>query len=239
MKKLFIILICCCFMFSGCSKNTSSSITADNQADAFDIDFLVAKEIEEIDGCENFSDETIKSLSIITRTNLINENNLKTEETTPPKNEHILNLVKETENQILDSENQTQKNKIEITTKEEESWVKEIKKVDILKFLTKNKINLTSTKNISPEKDEFGKTKNLNLNGKIVSFEKIKKEFDLPSNNIEYIENNKTNIKIHGKGSSDSMIFNIQEAENLSKMGFGYEKILKNSQNNFQIITRK
>ena len=239
MKRLFIFIILCCFIFTGCSKNTTADVVAEKQADTTNIDLQVVKEIESLENVNDFSDETIKSLSIISRTNLMNETQKKSNETYNPKNKKIYELVKQTENQILIDENNSQSENFKIENQKEETWVKEIKKGDILKFLNKNKIKLSSTSNIKPEKDEFGKTTKLNLNGKIVSFEKIMKEFNLPSNNIEYIENNLTNIKIYGKGQKNDQVFNIFEAEKLSKQGFGYEKILKNSQNNFQIITRK
>lgn len=239
MKRLFIFIILCCFIFTGCSKNTTADVVAEKQADATNIDLQVVKEIESLENVNDLSDETIKSLSIISRTNLMNETQNKSNENYTPKNKKIYELVKQTENQILIDENNSQSENFKIENQKEETWVKEIKKGDILKFLNKNKIKLSSTSNIKPEKDEFGKTTKLNLNGKIVSFEKIMKEFNLPSNNIEYIENNLTNIKIYGKGQKNDQVFNIFEAEKLSKQGFGYEKILKNSQNNFQIITRK
>lgn len=239
MKRLFIFIILCCFIFTGCSKNTTADVVAEKQADSTNIDLQVVKEIESLENVNDLSDETIKSLSIISRTNLMNETQKKINENYTPKNKKIYELVKQTENQILIDENNSQSENFKIENQKEETWIKEIKKGDILKFLNKNKIKLSSTSNIKPEKDEFGKTTKLNLNGKIVSFEKIMKEFNLPSNNIEYIENNLTNIKIYGKGQKNDQVFNIFEAEKLSKQGFGYEKILKNSQNNFQIITRK
>ena len=239
MKRLFIFIILCCFIFTGCSKNTTADVVAEKQADSTNIDLQVVKEIESLENVNDLSDETIKSLSIISRTNLMNETQKKINENYTPKNKKIYELVKQTENQILIDENNSQSENFKIENQKEETWIKEIKKGDILKFLNKNKIKLSSTSNIKPEKDEFGKTTKLNLNGKIVSFEKIMKEFNLPSNNIEYIENNLTNIKIYGKGQKNELVFNIFEAEKLSKQGFGYEKILKNSQNNFQIITRK
>ena len=239
MKRLFIFIILCCFIFTGCSKNTTADVVAEKQADATNIDLQVVKEIESLENVNDLSDETIKSLSIISRTNLMNKTQNKSNENYTPKNKKIYELVKQTKNQILIDENNSQSENFKIENQKEETWVKEIKKGDILKFLNKNKIKLSSTSNIKPEKDEFGKTTKLNLNGKIVSFEKIMKEFNLPSNNIEYIENNLTNIKIYGKGQKNDQVFNIFEAEKLSKQGFGYEKILKNSQNNFQIITRK
>lgn len=244
MKKLFLILICVCLCFCGCSKNNSTVPTAEKQASATtnDVNLAVTKEIESQEGFEKFNDETIKALSIVVRTNLLNSKNTEIQnDEYSPKSKHIYELVKQTNGLVLKSENDDEiLNHIYIETNEvEQEWVKDIKKVEILKFLTQNNISLSSLSNIKPERDENGRTTSLNLNGKIIPFEDVMNEFEIPSNNIEKIENKKTSIKIHGKGVGTGENFDVFEAEKLAKEGFGYEKILKNGKNNFQIITRK
>ena len=61
-----------CLFFCGCSKNKTAENIAESQASTNDIDMAVAAEISELENVTNFSDETIKALSVVVRTNLLN-----------------------------------------------------------------------------------------------------------------------------------------------------------------------
>lgn len=236
MKKLFIFFISFFVLFfCGCKRNINVEPVAETQVFENQTDIFIANEIEDMKTSQTFDDETIKTLSVILRTNLKNENINFSNNEYSLKNEHIYDIVKQTSGQTIEFDDEVSKQLY--IEQENDDWVLEIKKFDILKFLKENNISLSSVSNISLENQEDGKTKNLNLNGKIISFEKISSYFNIPSNNIYKIENNLTSIKLYGKGKGFYENLKIEDIQKDSLKGENYQKILKNHYNNFQIIT--
>ena len=241
MKRLFFIFcFLSLFIFCACDSNKQIEPVAEKQVFADDINNIICQEIQNMENSSSLDDETIKALSVIIRTNLKNQENdlILTKDTSTvnkSQNQHILNLVKETSGEVLtNEENEPLYLYIDDSN---ETWIREIKKSKILKFLSENNISLSSISNITIEKDEFERTQNLNLNGKIIPFKTLMNEFDIPSNNIYNIESDLTSIKIYGKGKGLYKNFDTNEAEMCAREGQKYQKILKNHYNNFQIIT--
>lgn len=213
-----LFLLC----FSACSKQT---VKNDNN---ININEIVAIKLEEMD--KGYSDETLKALSVILRTNLT-INNSNTSNATPK--EKYLNISKTTRNQVLKNQNN---NLIEISLSDnnEYSWQKTIKKSKLLEFAFKNKINLTSISEVEPIIDN-GKVVGLNIGKKYFEYETLSKEFGLESNTIENIESNKKEIIIKGKNKGFYNNFDINKSEQLSNDNYNYEQILKTFFNDLKI----
>ena len=242
MKRLGLILICICLCFCcSCSKKESNTQVASKQAHASELDKQVAFEIENYKNIDSLEDETIKALSVVIRTNILNgEIEKKSTEEYSVKNEHILKLTTETSGEILSKENNSN-DSVTIYIEDEsepEEWTKEIKKVEILKYLKKKDISLSSISNIKNKTNDNGRTQKIIVGGKEINYNEIMKEFDIPSNNLKSITNNISSITIIGIGKGTENNFNIFEAENDAKNGQNYKKILKNRYNDFNIITK-
>lgn len=249
MKKFKFIVLSFCFIFVlifsvSCSKKQDNSPVAVEQAYGNSLNLQITKELESFENISSLDDETIKAMSVVIRTNLVNENqnenNLKNNEYKPTNN-HIYELVNETDGEILENENSSEKiNHLYINEKDEnEVWVKEIKKVDILNFLKTQNISLSNLSKFENNQDENGRTKNINLGGKSLNYKLVMEKFNLPSNKIYSIENHLSSITIRGIGSGTEEEFFINDANNEAKAGENYQKILKNRYNNFKIITNK
>lgn len=213
-----LFLLC----FSACSKQT---VKIDNN---ININEIVATKLEEMD--KGYSDETLKALSVILRTNLT-INNSNTSIATPK--EKYLNISKTTRNQVLKNQNN---NLIEISLSDnnEYTWQKTIKKSKLLEFAFKNKINLTSISEVEPIIDN-GKVVGLNIGKKYFEYETLSKEFGLESNTIESIESNKKEIIIKGKNKGFYNNFDIDKSEQLSNDNHNYKQILKTFFNDLKI----
>lgn len=247
MKKNLIFILCLfMFVFAGCSKNNDTSFVADKISDQSQTEnqttLLVLNELEKIENINNLDDETIKALSVISRTNILNNNATFDNDLIIEKssyNERLINLINETEDEILSYENNdTKLDNILIETKTENNiWKKEIKKGDILKYLKENNISLANISETEYEINDEGFVENLIIGGKNISLKTLSKEFGLPSTKIINVENNLSSIIVYGQGKGNELNFNIEESISLAKNGQNYKKILKNRYNNFQIIT--
>lgn len=207
--------------FVACSKTTSSTNFK------YDVNKSVAIELESLD--KNYSDETLKALSVILRTNL-SINNKKYNKA--PKEKYV-KITNQTKNKVLKNKNN---NLIEISldNNEEYSWQKTIKKSKLLEFALKNKISLTSLSNIDPV-IQNGKVTSLNIGNKQFEYELLAKEFGLESNIIENITDNKKEIVIKGKNKGFQPKFDITKSEQLSNNNQNYEAILKTFFNDLKI----
>ena len=249
MKKVFcfVSFLCLCFcslFFCACSKNQTPTQIAETQATTNQLDAKVAEEISSIENIETYSDETIKALSVIVRTNLSNNINSQTEYDANNyiynneyiiNNNHILELVKQTSGETIKT-NSEKTESFEIKTNAStEAWELEIKKSKILEFMKKNNISLSNISNFNIVKDESGNIKKLEIGSKEFFVEDLIDAFDLPSVNITDIKNKKTTVLIKGFGNKND--FDINKSESFAKEGQNYKKILKKWQNNFQIIT--
>lgn len=207
--------------FVACSKTSSNTVSN------YDINKSVAAELESID--KNYSEETLKALSIILRTNFSTNN----KQINKQPSQKYLNIANKTSNKVLKNENN---NLIEISLddNEEYSWAKTIKKSKLLEFALKNKISLTSLSNIKPVIQD-GKVKSLNIGNKQFDYEILAKEFGLESNVIENIEDNKKEIVIKGKNKGFYSHFDTKKSEQLSNNNQTYEQILKTFFNDLKI----
>lgn len=213
MKRLFCFIFSFIFLFLiGCSNKK------EEQAAAFDLDLAVAEEIESIDNINSFDDETIKALAIVVRTK---KKTLKETSAYIPKNERIYNIVKETNDGFLKDGNKTADVNFEIF----ETWEKQIKKYDILKYLSNKGISLANLSDIEKITDENGNLIALVVGGKTISFEELKKEFKIPTNNVTDLKINKSDVVLTGKFNEND--FNLTKAEKLSKQGKKHSEILK------------
>ena len=213
------------------------------QIEAQTMDYKVAETIENIDGIENVDDETIKALSVVVRSNILSENqNALAYENSygsaySGKNEHILSLTKETANEIL-TKNESPASFEIVTDEKISAWEVEIKKSDILKFLNKNNISLSSISKIEPEINESGELVSLCVGGKNIPYLSLKEEFNLKSSKITNIESTLTSVKIYGEGEDENkQIFNLKSSQKLSSEGKNYKELLKHFFNDFDLKT--
>lgn len=242
---IFVFALALVFSFSGCSekeKIVESSVEA-----------MTLCELEQIDGIENFSDETIKALSVIIRTN--NKNDNETNFAYIPNNKRIEKLVEETNGKILvqknnedlnenniaspifigtlNENNQIKNNKLDyINSEGSKTWSVVIKKSAILNYLKKNNISLSNISDIKTNNDNDGKLLSISIGNKEIPYSSLKENFGIKSNKILKIENNLTNIVIYGEYDES---FDIYKAENLSSQGNTYDKILNVLVKNYEI----
>lgn len=223
MKRFFVCFFIFCFLpFFCCCSNTKTEASASSQED-----LLVLKELEQIENIYSFDDETVKALSIVIRTN--NKNSNKSIEEYSPKNEHIYNIVKSTSGKIL-----TFKNKPPVLNyNKNDDWVVSIKKFDILKFMSSKNISLSNISEIEPRFDSNGLFLGLFVAEKFLSYEELKTEFKLPSNNIKNIKNEMSSVEIFGNGYENN--FDIEKADKLSKNGYNYESIINYFYEDFEL----
>ena len=213
MKKLFFMALCLfLFGFVACSNTHTKPISIN------ELNKQIAIELENLDN--NYSDETLKALSVVLRTNLTI--NKKQSSKTPT--EKYLKVAESTNKKVLKNKND---NLVEISLENNNkySWQKTIKKSKLLEFAFNNKINLTNLSKIEPIL-ENEKVIGLNIGNKYFEYNLLAKEFGLESNIIENIEDNKKEIIISGKNKGFYSHFDIIKSEQLSNNNYNYEQIL-------------
>lgn len=267
MKKFFLILtifislfFSLIFLFSGCSKNQSSDFIAETMIDNATYDTIIANEISGYENSNNFDEETIKTLSVIIRTNLYNQklNNNQTQNL-KIKNQKIYDIVKSTTGEIIIEEDENEKiSHFEINNNEDlnniyledglntnninennlnlNTWTVTIKKSKILEVLKKYNIKLSSLAKTKIINDENGNAEKFIIGEKEFNFNTIKNEFNLPSNKIIDINNNLSSIKITGKNEEKYDVFSLKEIISASKKENDYKNIIKSKKNSFKII---
>lgn len=231
MKKYFYFpiisfcLIITLIFFCGC-QNKQASIQADNVND------MIALELASIEDSNNLDTETLKTLSVAIRTNITNFNESGIDENLKTKNieSSILNKMYNITNSTNGETIETDK-KITISkSKPSKVWSKNISKSNILKFISKNNISISSIKNIREIKNDDGTLKSIIIGQKEIPYKTLEKEFDLNSNKITSIENQSSSITIIGEQDT-SNIFAIEEINNLAKSDKNYKQILSDLAN--------
>jgi len=205
MKHSFIFILLTTFLlFASCKTLTPHS---------YSLNDYVAAEISKIENIESYSDETIKTLSIIYRTNLKYKDDLNLSKI----NDKILSLTKETNNLILSKQ-------ISINTNPK-IWTEIINKSHILEFCKQNNINLANISDIQIIEDKNHNATTLNIASKEINFDKFALYFKIPSNKNISIENNTSFIKITGYGNQHNFEFDISYIEELAAKNYNYNKI--------------
>ena len=233
MKK-FLSIICIVLvtiLFAGCTKPAKYDA-------AESLEHHIANNIENINNIQKVSDETIKALSVIIRTNSLNENKNFAENSkkTYDENHNKIYLISsQTKGEILTNNNSI--SKLEISEDFSPYWETEIKKSSLLSFLNKNNISLSSISNISQEVDEKGNINAVIIVGKKIEYNAIKDEFSLKSNKITKIDNNLTSLVIYGENPKSTNCFYVNEAEKLVKEGYDYKQLLNHFFNGFDLKT--
>lgn len=225
MKYLFYSLLSfiLCFCLSACANiksNTSAS----------DVSSLITCEIEKLEGVENFSDETIKTLGVLMNSNYENNKNISTR-----KNKHTSARIYDIVSTLKNEEPSLFKQTFIFDKKND--WLKEISKAEILMFLADKKISLATISDIKPVYENKVIT-GVNLGGTVISAEEIIKRFDLPSANVYNIEDKKTKVLISGVVDENAVNINPKKLEELSKSGKKSDEILKTLKNDFYLITK-
>ncbi len=226
MKKILSLIFCFFILFSFCS---CSSKKENSFASAQDYDSIIAYEIEQLDGSNNFEEETIKSLSLYFRSNLNKTKNIQNKKHT---NENIYNIVKRSNSENLKIET----DKIFIF-ENSNNWQKEISKADILKFLSSKNISVTTITNIKP-KYENEKIIGLIIEEKFISVDDIVKYFNLPTSYIYNIDNKRTSILIYGHYKKDVIFIDTKNINDMAKNGKKSHEILNSINNDFYLITK-
>jgi len=226
MKKFLSLIFCffICFLISSCSSKKEESF-----ANAQDYDSVIAYEIEQLDGSNNFEEETIKSLSLYFRSNLTKTKNIPNKK---HSNNYIYNIVKKSNSENLKIE--TDKTFI---FENSNNWQKEISKADILKFLLSKNISVTTASNIKP-KFENKKITGVIIGEKFISIKDIVDYFNLPSSYIYNIDNKKTSIIIYGHHKEDVVFIDTKNINDMAKNGKKSHEILNSINNNFYLITK-
>lgn len=216
-RNIFLIIFCfyLSFLFCSCAKNTEYA-SADNT------DLAITKKLEEIENVSMFEDETIKSLACIVES----QENIETNIEYSPKDERIYKLVKETRKNPPKNKDKYKNLSLK---KDKEDWVVVIRKFEILNFLAKNNISLTNISEIEPIFADDGTFESLVIGNNTIEYKTLAEEFGLKSNNITNIETTVSEIKIFG--TKNNIVFDIEEANKLSKEGKNYKEILEFFQN--------
>lgn len=213
MKKICVsILSLLVLLFISCGKIPEVQPVSD-------INLSIAKKLQEMD--ENFSDETLKAISVALRNNiLINHENLNDGKV----NSKYLEIAKSTDEKVL-------KNKdgilieISFSDNDDYTWQKNIKKSDILEFAMNNNIKLTSLTNIKEVSDN-GRIIGIYIGNQYFDYQTLANNFNLESNKIESISSSKNEIIIKGKGNNFYNHFDTKKAEQLSNDNYSYSEIL-------------
>ena len=248
---IFLLIIFSCISFAGCSKKDP---IVENSVEAMTI-----CELEQIDGINEMSDETVKALAVVIRTNIKSEDigNFAY----VPNNQRIAKLVSDTNGQTLmiaESSNYFNNDNISspefistlssenikshqkrLTSKiqylkdlDSDTWEVKIKKHEILTYLKNNNISLSNISKLEPVYTDDGLLKSIKLANKEIQYETLEKEFGLKSNKITSIEKNLTNIVIKGEYVNT---FDINFSEHLSAEGFTFDKILESTLKNHKL----
>lgn len=223
MKKYFFVLLSFVFLSFVACKNIPK------QENLSDLEIQVASELMLKD--ENYSNETLKAISVVLRTNIL-VNGSKTYNF--KADEKYTKIANQTKNQILKNK---QNNLVEISFENNENykWQKSIKKSDLLEFALKNNISLTNLSKINPI-FENNKVLGLEIGNKYFDYENLAKEFKLESNMIENITQNKNEIIISGKNKGFYGFFDIEKCEQLSNNNYFYKDILSEFFDNLTLI---
>lgn len=223
MKKLLLsLIILSLVMFVSC-KNIPS------QEKLPELETCVAAALMDMD--ENYSDETLKAMSIVVRTNLLitpeNKPNFKA-------NDKYLKLASATAGLVLKNKAD---NLVELGFENNDSytWQKSIKKSQLLEFALKNNISLTSLTKINPVINN-GKVVSLEVGGKSFDYDSLAQEFDLESNIIDNISQTKTELIINGKSKGFYGYFDVKNSEQLSNNNYFFEDILGYFFENLKVI---
>lgn len=223
--KIFICVFLVFISLTGCSTTQTQS------RDLNGLENMVLYELENTENIENLSDETIKTLSVIHRTNHLIKNDYDNFKYSP-KSKHIKLLNKQTEGEFLKrktGDNQTfTNNKTELS--------KDIKKSEILSFLKKQKIKLSNISNISPKFDENKNLTGIEIGGKFISFNDLQSEFGLESNKITNIKTSLSKITIFYT-PKNVILFNEKNIEMKAQENLNYKQLLKHFFDDFDLIT--
>ena len=214
MKKIFIFTVILSFLFPlcGCKKNTTLEADATNQK--------IASQICKIENYQDLSEETIKALSVVFRTNLKNGENVSAFEYSTI-DEKILSLTNETSGETIDNVSEI----IQIDKNEE--WTQIVPKTKILEIFANKNESISSFANISLQKNDSNKIENLIISEKKLSLNDLKNNLSLKSNKIEKVETTKNSLIFYGKGLGFGESFDIIEAETKAKKGDSYKGIIK------------
>ena len=203
---IFLFLTLFIFNFSACKTFSKSNYSFND---------YISDEISKIENIKNYSDETIKTLSIIYRTNLNNNYDSKNINSDP----YIKKLVESTNNKTL-------KNKITLNINSN-NWTEKINKSFILEFFNQNNFSLANISDIKIINDKNNNAQKISIAQRSLDFEKFKNHFNLPSNNNIKITTNDSFFIISGYGKGFNFDIDILKIENLSKKGLTSDEILE------------
>lgn len=222
MKKIFVSIFCLLLLFFvSCQKIPI-------QEDISDLESSVAYELMQLD--EDFSDETLKAMSVVIRTNLCIDNS---KISSHDASEKYVNITKVTSGEVLKN---TKGNLVEISFNSSDNyrWQKVIKKSELLEFALKNNVSLSNLKKIKPDiKNE--KILGLEIAEKYFDYSDLAEEFGLESDCIENISQTKNEIIISGKNKGFYGFFDTKKAEQLSNNNYFYANILKDFFDNLRV----
>ena len=223
MKKLFL------FVLTIISLTLISCGKLEEKPPVNDINLAVAEQLQKMDN--NYSDETLKALSVAIRNNVIinGENGVNNN-----IDKKYLNIAKSTNGKTLKNVNN---DIIEISFQSNDNytWQKNIKKNQILEFALQNDINLANLTNIE-HISEKGRVIGLKIGNQTFDYNKLADYFNLESNKIESISSSKNEIIINGKGNDFYNHFDISQAEQLSNNNHNYLEILEEIFTDFKVI---
>ena len=213
MKRLInFLLIFVVMFFIGCSKTEISTES--------NIENVVAYNLEQFDKDKNLDDETLKTLSVIIRTNLETESMNKSQKYTV--SEKYQNISNQTKNEIIMINENIEY--IDISGNNNK-WNQTIEKDEILSYAHENNINLSNISEVEPIfKDDI--ISHIKIGGKSFDYRNFAKKFNIPSNKIEDIKSTNQNIEIIGSGNGFVKNFELDEVKTLSNQGNDYINII-------------
>lgn len=184
------------------------------------INMQIAYSLQKMD--ENYSDETLKAISVVLRNNiLINNSDFDNQENIDEK---YIAIAESTNNYVLKNDND-ELIELSFENNENYTWQKNIKKSELLEFALKNNISLTNISSFEPVY-ENEKIIGIKLGKKYFDYQTLAKEFNLQSNQITNISSQKNEFLITGKNKGFYGFFDVKKSEKLSKNNLNFKDIL-------------
>jgi len=228
MKRISCILLISfsLLLFVACKNNETSN--------AASVDKQVCYELQQIENIDTFSEETIKAMSVVIRTNLENEKNTKNVNF-ENFNDKLYKIVKSTSNKKLKQKSTNKK--LILKNNSDKTWQRKINKTDILSYMLSKGINLANISSIETKYNNQNKLESITVAEKEILYSELKEIFNLPTDIVTDVKIEQSYIIILGEYNEEDLnIFNLEKAEELSKKGLNYEKIIKKTINNYEKI---
>lgn len=235
MKKLFLFIslfmAAICLSLAGCSKPTQPTMGKDSE-------HIVAEKICQM-GASNLTDEMIKALSVVVRTNLLFEgqNNFESQNSTSDATseaenatrERVFTLVGATKGEILTHENLPAEVHY---SAEKKDWSVKLKKWEILSALSRCGVMLSNISHAKLNRTDSGKVESVSIGGKTLTPQELSESLNLPSDIITSAKISGNSLVVTGERKNhENCLYYLDDFS-----GKTYTEILNSAFDNLTII---